>query len=94
MEVKVKTEIESRCGIICSKCEYLQKGVCKGCTNIDKPFWGDKCPVKSCCENKKLECCGNCQNFVCEQLKAFAYDPKQGDNGLRLETCRNWCKKD
>lgn len=38
--------IESRCGILCSSCGYKEEMGCKGCVHIDKPFWGDGCPVK------------------------------------------------
>lgn len=84
--------IESRCGIECSKCEYREQMNCKSCINIDKPFWGE-CPVKSCCENKKIENCGMCKDFPCDLLKQFAYDKEQGDNGQRLITCQKWCRK-
>ena len=45
--------MESRCGILCGKCEWQKNGKCKGCVNIDNPFWG-ACPVKSCCEGRGL----------------------------------------
>ena len=51
--------IESRCGILCSQCSYREQTGCKGCVNIEKPFWGEGCPVKSCCEAKG-EHCGQC----------------------------------
>ena len=86
--------IESRCGIMCSECEYKESMGCKGCVNIDKPFWGDVCPVKSCCEGKNLENCGMCDNFACELLNSFAYDKEQGDDGKRIVQCRKWCGKD
>ena len=82
--------IESRCGIVCSRCEFKEKMGCKGCTEIEKPFWGESCPVKSSCEEKKLAHCGECEAFPCEVLKEFAYDPRQGDGGLRIEQCRKW----
>jgi hypothetical protein len=85
--------IESRCGINCSKCEYKEATGCKGCVNIDKPFWGEKCPVKSCCESKELLHCGKCETFPCDLLNSFAYDKDQGDNGLRIEQCRKWAKE-
>ena len=47
--------IESRCGILCSECKYREEMGCKGCIAINKPFWGDSCPIKNCCEDKKLE---------------------------------------
>ena len=85
--------IESRCGIVCSECAYKEKMNCKGCVNIDNPFWGE-CPVKKCCEEKQLENCGMCIDFPCDLLKKFAYDKEQGDNGKRIEQCKCWCKKE
>ena len=55
--------VESRCGILCGECEYRDKMNCESCVHIDKPFWGDSCPVKSCCEGKGLEHCGNAVTF-------------------------------
>lgn len=88
---KEKDSIESRCGICCSKCQFLKDKVCQGCIKITKPFWGDSCPVKSCVESKKLACCGECSQFPCDLLHSFAYDEEQGDNGLRIENCKKWC---
>lgn len=82
--------VESRCGILCKECEYRDKMNCASCIHIDKPFWGDSCPVKSCCENKGLEHCGKCSGFPCDLLNQFAYDKQQGDNGKRIEQCRAW----
>jgi len=85
--------IDSRCGILCSECEYRESMKCSGCVNITKPFWGEQCPVKSCCENKTLEHCGECEVFPCDLLTQFAYDKEQGDNGKRIEQCKKWtCK--
>ena len=81
--------IQSRCGILCNECEYKNK-VCSGCLVINKPFWGDACPVKSCCEIKKLEHCGFCESFPCDLLRQFSFDNKQGDNGKRIEQCKMW----
>ena len=33
-----KNMIESRCGILCSECEYKESMGCCGCLNINKPF--------------------------------------------------------
>ena len=82
--------IESRCGLLCGECSYREPMGCKGCTAIEKPFWGDACPVKSCCEAKELEHCGTCGEFPCALLTGFAYDPDQGDDGKRIEQCRCW----
>jgi len=63
---------------------------CKGCINIEKPFWGENCPIKSCCENKGIEHCGICDNFPCSVLTGFSYDKEQGDNGKRINQCKDW----
>ena len=77
--------IESRCGLLCSECDYREQMNCAGCVHIQKPFWGESCPVKKSCETKKLEHCGQCDNFPCDLLNQFAYDEKQGDNGKRID---------
>lgn len=92
VEVKTKEQIPSRCGIDCKECKFQKENGCLGCSNISKPFWGEKCPVKSCCEGKNLLCCGECDEFPCELLTSFAYDKEQGDHGLRIENCKNWCQ--
>ncbi len=85
--------IESRCGILCSKCKYKEEMNCPGCIKIDKPFWADSCPIKSCCENKGKEHCGECDNFPCAELHRFSYDEKEGNNGESIEQCKRWCKE-
>lgn len=85
-----KTGAESRCGLLCSECAYREQMNCAGCVHIQKPFWGDSCPVKSCCEEKGLEHCGLCEEFPCGLLNQFAYDKQQGDDGKRIERCRRW----
>lgn len=86
--------IESRCGILCSQCEYKEQMGCPGCLNITKPFWGDNCMIKDSCESKGYKHCGMCGTFPCEQLKAFAYDEKQGDDGKRIDQCQIWKEQD
>lgn len=83
--------IESRCGILCSECEYREQVGCRGCTAITKPFWSDSCPVKACCEARGLPNCGRCDEFPCELLVQFAFDENQGDDGRRIEQCKAWC---
>lgn len=80
---------ESRCGILCSECKYQQSEGCSGCVLIEQPFWG-ACAVKSCCEGKQREHCGQCEAFPCEVLHQFAYDEKEGDNGKRIRQCALW----
>lgn len=87
------TKYESRCGIECSKCEFQDIMGCKGCMNIKDPFHGP-CAVKNCVESKKIECCGECDDFPCELLKSYAYDKEHGDNGARIKKCCEWCKRE
>jgi hypothetical protein len=84
--------IESRYGILCGECEYRERTGCKGCTAIEKPFWGESCPLKACCEAKGLENCGRCGEFPCELLVQFAFDESQGDDGRRIRQCIIWCR--
>ncbi len=46
--------VESRCGLLCSQCRYKEEVNCPGCVHMSKPFWGESCPVKACCEGKRL----------------------------------------
>ncbi|MCR5684359.1 MAG: 4-alpha-glucanotransferase [Lachnospiraceae bacterium] len=82
-------KVESRCGILCSECECECEGRTKGCIDIKKPFHGE-CEVKTCCEEKKLEYCGDCDEFPCTLLEKYACDPEHGDNGKRIEQCKKW----
>lgn len=82
--------MESRCGILCSQCEYKDRMNCLGCINIAHPFWNDVCPIKQCVEEKQLSHCGECEQFPCALAKQFAYDEKQGDQGKRLCQCQRW----
>lgn len=90
------SQIQSRCGLLCSACSFHtshEGGICAGCLHIDKPFWGDSCPVKSCCEAKEHTHCGECDGFACDTLTAFAYDKEQGDDGERIRRCRRWAQQ-
>jgi hypothetical protein len=80
--------IESRCGVECSKCEHKEQWNCKGCLHMDHPTWGI-CEVKQCCENKKLDFCGECEAFPCSMLenmgKEYGYD-----SSIKINQCRKW----
>lgn len=85
--------IDSRCGLVCSKCDFAKTTGCPGCVNMDKPFWGE-CSIKKCCEDKKLENCGMCNDFPCKILNDFAYDTEHGTgDGERINQCKRWCGK-
>jgi hypothetical protein len=83
--------IKSRCGIVCDtqKCKAAFGVDCAGCVNIKQPFHG-QCAVKTCCEGKKHGHCGVCEVFPCEALHSFSYDKVHGDNGARIEQCKEW----
>jgi hypothetical protein len=83
--------LRSRCGIDCSVCERRERVGCKGCMNMDAPFWGGVCQVKSCCEDRGSEHCGLCEEFPCPMLsemgKEQGYDPAP-----RLKRCLEWSR--
>ena len=83
---------ESRCGVCCNQCERKEAVRCTGCATMEKPFWGGECGVKSCCEAKGLNHCGECPELPCELLWSYTCDPEQGDtpHGARVEQCRIW----
>ena len=87
--------VESRCGLLCSKCSYMKPwlvagaaccspmhpGKCGGCIKTNgHPFHGE-CPVAVCCQNKGYNHCGQCAEMPCEQLYAYSFlDKEHGDN--------------
>ena len=80
---------QSRCGVCCDSCERKQDVNCRGCINMETPFWGGVCGVKSCCESKGLNHCGECDEFPCEMLSTMGVE--EGFNPApRLEQCRKW----
>lgn len=80
---------ESRCGVCCNSCERKELVNCRGCLNMEKPFWGGECKVKRCCEDKKLNHCGECEIFPCDVLSNMGKD--QGyDPTIKIERCRTW----
>lgn len=80
---------ESRCGVCCDACERKESVNCKGCVNMDRPFWGGTCTVKACCEEKKQNHCGECADFPCAVFTGMGreqgYSPEP-----RIEQCRKW----
>jgi hypothetical protein len=80
---------ESRCGVSCNNCTRKEAVNCKGCPNMEKPFWGGECKVKTCCETKLLNHCGECTEFPCEMVAKMGveqgFDPKP-----RLDNLKKW----
>lgn len=85
----MNTTIQSYCGLECSECEYKKSnGNCNGCVAMGgKMLWGS-CPVAKCAIDKNIRFCGECGDFPCELLHSFAFDKENGDNGKRIENCK------
>ncbi|MCY6485525.1 DUF3795 domain-containing protein [Clostridium aestuarii] len=83
---------ESRCGVCCNSCERKEKVNCSGCLNMSAPFWGGSCSVKTCCEEKGYNHCGECDIFPCDVLSNMGveegYDPLP-----KIEQCKKWMKE-
>ena len=48
---------------------------CRGCREDRSLHWSPECPLLICCvDEKSLEHCAQCDEFVCEKLEAFASD--------------------
>lgn len=60
---------------------------------MEKPFWGDACPVRDCCGEQGHAHCGMCDQFPCRALHGFSYDAAQGDGGTRILQCAAWKKE-
>ena len=81
-------KIISRCGLVCSECDYREKFNCLTCHKTNgEPFWGS-CKIAKCSISKNLNNCSECKDFACKLLKEFAFDKEQGDNGERIETLK------
>lgn len=83
---------ESRCGVCCNSCERKEKVGCKGCIEMERPFWGGECKVKSCSESRKLNHCGECPDFPCKMLSTMGVDAGF-DPTPRLLKCREWASE-
>lgn len=84
---------ESRCGICCGSCEGREEANCKGCVQMKVPFWGGECEVKSCCEEKQLDHCGQCAEFPCVMLKDMGKE--QGyDSSAKIAQCKRWAQEE
>ncbi len=84
---------ESRCGVRCNVCEGREAVSCKGCIEMEKPFWGGECPVKSCCEDKALGHCGQCADFPCAVLSTMGAE-EGFDPAPKIAQCRKWAEEE
>lgn len=74
----------SICGIDCSKCEYVEELNCKGCRFSKGDMNYGICEIAKCALGKDLDNCSDCNEFVCDLLKSYSFDPEHGDNGERI----------
>lgn len=57
------SNIDSRCGLHCTGCEYKVSCNCGGCIETNgHPFHGE-CPVAKCCQDKGFTHCGECPDI-------------------------------
>lgn len=47
---------------------------CQGCWNKTGVHWCGDCHLLSCCEGKRLDHCGECADFPCQEYKAWIKD--------------------
>lgn len=80
---------QSRCGVCCVECERKEKVGCRGCIRMERPFWGGVCGVKKCCEDRKLNHCGECGDFPCQMLSEMGVS-EGFDPAPKIEQCRRW----
>ena len=65
------------CGLDCGSCPWHQgkmPQICPGCEEVDgRPFCGS-CATYDCVKTKKIEHCGLCDEFPCEDFMS-RFDP-------------------
>ena len=85
----MKYEINTYCGLNCTGYEYVKSCNCGGCIATEgKPFHGS-CEVAECAKAKGRRFCGECADFPCEILTRYSFDAEHGDNGARIQRCRD-----
>ena len=73
----------SNCGLYCGACPSYQKKTCLGCRSNNKnqnrkSKWS--CKIRKCCiELKKIQYCGECDDFPCKEIKRKLIDSHPGD---------------
>ncbi len=87
------SQVQSRCGLLCSACGFRDTCGCGGCIETNgHPFHGE-CTIAVCCQGKGYVHCGLCPDMPCEKLYAYScLDKEHGDNppGARLGVLRFW----
>ena len=80
--------IDSYCGMDSSKCGYVKAQLCDGCTAKNGNPTIENCEIVACASTRNKRFCGECEDFPCEILERYAYDKEHGDNGKRIECCK------
>ena len=80
--------IDSYCGMDSSKCGYVKAQLCDGCTAKKGNPAIENCEIVACATTRNKRFCGECEDFPCEKLERYAYDKEHGDNGKRIECCK------
>jgi hypothetical protein len=64
---------------------------CEGCTGEGRHFkWCMDCPIRACCNEKMIDNCAFCEDYICENLQnSLSRSP---DAKLNLEEIRNTVK--
>lgn len=81
--------IDSYCGLSCKECSFKAPCNCKTCIASEgNPFFGT-CELADCAKSRSVRFCGECGEFPCELLTRYSYDKEHGDNGARIQRCKD-----
>ena len=76
--------LDGYCGLYCGACPDLldtkdgkAKNPCCGCKSaVNNREWCAICNLKACAKEKHLDHCRQCDEYPCDDLQTFFYDPK------------------
>ncbi len=51
-----------------------EQTMCNGCHGTKNIHWSPDCPMMNCAEQKTVNICYECPEFICAKLEAFAKD--------------------
>lgn len=63
-------ELIAFCGVNCETCPDYKNKLCPSCR---KSVWeeNDECMPVKCCRERKINCCGKCGGFPCDDMREF-----------------------
>ena len=64
------------CGVDCAVCSEYLSGKCPDCRHSLWPEGGACSPIV-CCQEKGIDCCGQCDGFPCGNMAGF-YEESEG----------------